>query len=169
MQYRRLWFNPLVGRSPGEGNGNHSSILAWRISWTELPGRLQSKGSQRVNTLSWQTNFHFHSIVTSLSGTLKSATLCWGLRPRSGEPLPSFPYPKPPTSMSEWVLMSHSSCSQTPEFSPVPLCPSLFWHLGFHLLSLALRFIFGYILSAFWNIFNSGSWAVEKILKDCLS
>ena len=26
----------------------HSRILAWRISWTEEPGRLQSTGSQRV-------------------------------------------------------------------------------------------------------------------------
>ena len=26
----------------------HSSILAWRIQWTEEPGRLQSMGSQRV-------------------------------------------------------------------------------------------------------------------------
>ena len=26
----------------------HSSILAWRIPWTEEPGRLQSMGSQRV-------------------------------------------------------------------------------------------------------------------------
>ena len=26
----------------------HSSILAWRIPWTEEPGRLQSRGSQRV-------------------------------------------------------------------------------------------------------------------------
>ena len=26
----------------------HSSILAWRISWTEEPGRLQSMGLQRV-------------------------------------------------------------------------------------------------------------------------
>ena len=25
-----------------------SSLLAWRISWTEEPGRLQSMGSQRV-------------------------------------------------------------------------------------------------------------------------
>ena len=39
---------PGSGRSPGEGNGNHSSILAWRIPWTEKPGRLQSTGSQRV-------------------------------------------------------------------------------------------------------------------------
>ena len=33
--------------SPGEGNG-YSSILAWRIPWTEEPGRLKSIGSQRV-------------------------------------------------------------------------------------------------------------------------
>ena len=39
---------PGSGRSPGEGNGTHSSILAWRIPWTEKPGRLQSTGSQRV-------------------------------------------------------------------------------------------------------------------------
>ena len=31
-----------------EGMATHSSILAWRISWTEEPGELQSKGSQRV-------------------------------------------------------------------------------------------------------------------------
>ena len=27
-----------VGRSPGGGNGTHSSILAWEIPWTEKPG-----------------------------------------------------------------------------------------------------------------------------------
>ena len=31
-----------------KGMAIHSSILAWRISWTEKPGRLQSMGSQRV-------------------------------------------------------------------------------------------------------------------------
>ena len=36
------------GRSPGEGNGNHSSILAWRISWTEEPGGLQSIALQSI-------------------------------------------------------------------------------------------------------------------------
>ena len=40
---------PWSGRSPGEGNGNHSSILAWKISWVEEPGGLQSMGLQRVD------------------------------------------------------------------------------------------------------------------------
>ena len=37
-----------LGRSPGEGNATHPSILAWKIPWTEEAGRLQSMGSQRV-------------------------------------------------------------------------------------------------------------------------
>ena len=32
---------PGLGRAPGVGNGNHSSIVAWRIPWTEEPGGLQ--------------------------------------------------------------------------------------------------------------------------------
>ena len=36
---------PGSGRSPGEGNATHSSILAWRIPWTEEPAGLQSMGS----------------------------------------------------------------------------------------------------------------------------
>ena len=51
---------PGLGRSSGEGNSNplqyswekamatHSSTLAWKIPWTEEPGRLQSMGLQRV-------------------------------------------------------------------------------------------------------------------------
>ena len=35
--------NPLE-----EGMATHSRVLAWRIPWTEEPGRLQSMGSQRV-------------------------------------------------------------------------------------------------------------------------
>ena len=31
-----------------EGMTTHSSILAWRIPWTEDPGGLQATGSQRV-------------------------------------------------------------------------------------------------------------------------
>ena len=43
-----------IGSIPGweapleEGTATHSSTLAWRIPWTEEPGRLQSMGSQRV-------------------------------------------------------------------------------------------------------------------------
>ena len=39
---------PGLGRSPGGEHSTHSSILAWRIPWTEEPGGLQSIASQKV-------------------------------------------------------------------------------------------------------------------------
>ena len=41
------WGDPLE-----KGITTHSSILAWRIPWTEEPGGLQAMGSQRVGLLS---------------------------------------------------------------------------------------------------------------------
>ena len=45
----------------------HSSTIAWKIPWTEEPGRLQSMGSQRVTRLS---DFTFTFILTNLGTTL---------------------------------------------------------------------------------------------------
>ena len=43
------WVRSLGLEDPLEKEmATHSSILAWRIPWTEEPGRLQSRGSQRV-------------------------------------------------------------------------------------------------------------------------
>ena len=39
---------PEAGRPPEEGMAIHSSILAWKIPWTEEPDGLQSMGSQRA-------------------------------------------------------------------------------------------------------------------------
>ena len=39
-----------LGRSPGEGNDKTLSIVAWKMSWTEEPGWLQSMGSQESDT-----------------------------------------------------------------------------------------------------------------------
>ena len=43
---------PRLGRSPGEEMATHSSILAWRIPWTEEPSGLQSMGLQSWTQLS---------------------------------------------------------------------------------------------------------------------
>ena len=44
MQVQSLgWFDPLEKEM-----ATHSSVLAWRIPWTEEPGSVQSMGSQRV-------------------------------------------------------------------------------------------------------------------------
>ena len=49
-QCRRRRFDPLIREDPlEEDTAIHTSILAWRISWTEEPGWLQSTGSQRVS------------------------------------------------------------------------------------------------------------------------
>ena len=46
---QETWVQSLGGEELLEKElTTHSSILAWEISWTEEPGRLQSMGSQRV-------------------------------------------------------------------------------------------------------------------------
>ena len=39
---------PRWRRSPGKEMTTHSSILAWKMPWTEEPGGLRSMGSHRV-------------------------------------------------------------------------------------------------------------------------
>ena len=70
----------------------HSSTLAWKIPWTEEPGRLQSMGSRRVGhdfstSLSLFT-FHFQALEKEIP-THSSVLAC--RIPGTGEPggLPS--------------------------------------------------------------------------------
>ena len=49
MQETQVW--SLDQEDPLEkGMGTHSSILTWRIPWTEEPGKLQSMGSKNSDT-----------------------------------------------------------------------------------------------------------------------
>ena len=59
----------------------HSSTLAWKIPWTEKPGRLQSMGSQRVRH-DWATSlslftfaFHFHALEKKNGNPLQCSCL----------------------------------------------------------------------------------------------
>ena len=56
QEMRGIWVRSLDGEDPlEEGRATHSSVLAWRIPWTEEPGGLQSMGLQsqtRVKQLS---------------------------------------------------------------------------------------------------------------------
>ena len=47
-----------------KGMATHSSIIAWRIPWTEEPGRLQSMGSQRVrhDWVTFYLRFSYNSL-----------------------------------------------------------------------------------------------------------
>ena len=79
-----------------KGMATHSSILAWRISWTEEPGSLQSMGSQRVGH-NWATNTHAHThthththtLTHSLTHTVTSVSIfpSWGSIKPSRSPL----------------------------------------------------------------------------------
>ena len=46
---RDMGLIPGSGRSPGEGND--SSLLAWRIPWIEEPGRVQSMGRKKSDMI----------------------------------------------------------------------------------------------------------------------
>ena len=69
---------------------SHSSTLAWKISWTEEPGRLQSMGSRKSQTRlsNFIFTFHFHALEKEMA--THSSVLAWRI-PGTGEPggLPS--------------------------------------------------------------------------------
>ena len=54
------WAQSLGREDPPEkGMATHSSILAWRIPWTEEPGGLQSKGCEESDMTEWLiTNYN---------------------------------------------------------------------------------------------------------------
>ena len=55
----------------------HSSTLAWKIPWTEEPGRLQSMGSlkSRTRLSDFTFPFHFHALEKEMA--THSSVLAW--------------------------------------------------------------------------------------------
>ena len=79
------WVQFLGQEDPLEkGMATHSSILAWRMSWLEEPGGLQSIGSQRIGH-DWSTNtsslpLHNYSIKEVNWGVIEyymEGSHCW--------------------------------------------------------------------------------------------
>ena len=61
---------------------HHSSTLAWKIPWTEEPGRLQTMGSwSRLSDFTF--TFHFHALEKEMA--THSSVLAWRI-PGTGEP-----------------------------------------------------------------------------------
>ena len=51
QETQQMWVQSLGQEDPLEKEmATHSNILAWKIPWTEEPGRLQSMGSQESDT-----------------------------------------------------------------------------------------------------------------------
>ena len=61
----------------------HSSTHAWKIPWTEEPGRLQSTGSLRVGLSDFTLTFHFHVLEKEMA--THSSVLAWRI-PGTEEP-----------------------------------------------------------------------------------
>ena len=63
----------------------HSSTLAWKIPWTEEPGRLQSMGSLKSWTQlsDFTFTFHFHALEKEMA--THSSVLAWRI-PGMGKP-----------------------------------------------------------------------------------
>ena len=66
----------------------YSSTLAWKIPWTEEPGRLQSMGSLSQARLSdFTVTFHFHALEKEMA--THSSVLAWripGMAEHNGLP-----------------------------------------------------------------------------------
>ena len=77
------WKDPLE-----KGMATHSSILAWRITWTEEPGGLQCTGSQS-RTRQRDKHFHFHDGNNYTGSGLASDSLSpWDILPDRSLSLP---------------------------------------------------------------------------------
>ena len=119
----------------------HSSTLAWKILWTEEPGRLQSMGSPKSRTRlsDFTFTFHFHALEKEMA--TRSSVLAWRI-PGTGEPggLPSMG--------SHRVGHDWSDSSSSRE--------------GF---LLCFIFLFIYVCIYFWSVLGGGSlWAVLQLL-----
>ena len=56
QETQEMWVQSLAQEYPLEEEmATHSSILAWRIPWTEEPGRLQSMGHKESGMTEWVT------------------------------------------------------------------------------------------------------------------
>ena len=61
QEMQETWVQSLGQEEPlEEGMATHSSILAWKIPWTEEPGGLQYIASQRVRC-DWEININLFS------------------------------------------------------------------------------------------------------------
>ena len=95
-----------------EGVGIHSSILAWRIPWTEEPGGLQSMGSQRVGR---NLSDLAHTMLNRTG--MKTRARDWALLTRARQ-LAALPCPhtyKAQTRFSFFAAQSNRVPNRTPD------------------------------------------------------
>ena len=104
----------------------HSSTLAWKIPWTEEPGRLQSMGSQRVGN-DWATSLSLFTFMFS-SVAQSCPTLCDPMNRRT----PGLPVHRqlPESSQTHVHWVSDAIQPSHPLSSPSPPALNLSQHQG---------------------------------------
>ena len=179
MQVRSLgWEDPLE-----EGMASHSSILAWRIPWTEEPGRLQSMGLHGVKE-DWRDLSHmsllkcillFHSYFTivvyffALHLFLVSFPVCFSLPCKSGAFLNYISQPL------FCHLLEASWPPKLPVFRKGPYLLTIilkitycYWHLVWFCLSLPclslLRYHAGPMRAGTWIVLFTGVFPVPRTM-----
>ena len=115
-----------------KGMASHSSILAWRIPWTEDPGKLQSMGSQRVGH-DWANN-----TTTSDAMNKKSVGMA-----RTAQDMVPFPFHKEKVLWGPTLLPGCWLRGQAVQFVKIHQAE----HLGYVHLSATILFFK-------WNIFR---------------
>ena len=85
--FKKLFLLSNFHYHPEKAMAPHSSTLAWKIPWTEEPGRLQYMGSKESGTTE-RLHFNFHALERDMA--THSSVLAWRI-PRTAEPggLPS--------------------------------------------------------------------------------
>ena len=107
---QETWVRSLSREDPLEKEiATHSNILAWRIPWTEEPGRLQSTGLQRVR----------HDWATSPSPSSYYTTLCFAISVHF----------KMITMINLVMICHHTKTSHNYWLSPHTVCFILTTHL----------------------------------------
>ena len=138
-------FDPWVRKIPWRRvqQATHSSILAWRIPWTEEPGRLQSIVSQRVRhdwrdlahrTRAWTFDKAFQAPQALSDGAGASGEPCvvfrvWLWSPSSGKGLPALPSLRACCGQEDWKDAAYLGRGavelQQPILQPLHLGPEL--------------------------------------------
>ena len=134
----------------------HSSVLAWRIPWTEKPGGLQSTGSQRVQH-DWVTNRF--SLVAQLVKNLPAMCKTWVRSLGWEDPLEKGK--ATPSSILAWEFhglysLWGSKESDTTEQLPISLSGFTLILPVFPLMSFFFFPVSGSNTESFWN--HSSSW-----------
>ena len=105
-----------LAMKPGKAMAPHSSTFAWKISWTEEPGRLQSMGSLESDTTE---RLHFHFSLSCIREGNDNPLQCSCLEnPRGGEAWWAAVYG---IAQSQTRLKRLSSSSVSEYFSWIPV------------------------------------------------